>query len=63
MGTDGVHFDKMSVQYLNFALALCAIPLVNLKNIDRVLVITRYGTIALFLYFLMIVVMFVVSLA
>lgn len=59
----GVCFNRISIQYLGVLMALCLAPMFNLRKIDRVLIVARYGASALLLYFAMILVMFGLSIA
>jgi amino acid permease len=61
--TKGISFNRFSIQYLGLLMALCLLPLLNLKKIDKVLAAARFGTIALVLYFLMLVIMFILCIA
>jgi amino acid permease len=53
----------MSIQYLGIGLGCVFLPLFNLKSIDKVLVLARYGVIALVGYFLELLAMFITSVA
>jgi hypothetical protein len=59
----GVSFNRISVQYLGLLMALCLAPMFNLRKIDIVLKVARYGAIALLLYFAMLLAMFGLSIA
>lgn len=60
-GTDGIHFDKFSIQYLGFIVLVCLLPLYNLKSIDWVVKFAKYGVTFLIIYFFTLVAMFITN--